>query len=141
LKYYKSRYRVSLFVATDNILAPVHVVPLPAAISTELKDIEVFFEVRAVMTRRSLQSLAQAGIVHLQVGIESLIPEVLEMVDKGTTPIDNLSERSGTSLNQRDGWAIWATLRCAGLADRISTLCRDSPVGSIRGSPPANPPG
>ncbi len=90
LKYWRERHGVSLFVATDNILAPSHTVALPAALRQETLDIDLFFEVRAVMSRRNLAALARAGIGHLQVGIESLIPELLEMVDKGTTPILNL---------------------------------------------------
>jgi hypothetical protein len=90
LKYWWQRHRVSLFVATDNILAPSHSVSLPAALRDAGLEVELFYEVRAVMSRRNLSALAGAGIVHLQVGIESLVPQVLQMVDKGTTPILNL---------------------------------------------------
>jgi ribosomal peptide maturation radical SAM protein 1 len=80
----------SVFIATDNIIDPKHLLSLPRRIGHQLPAIEVFFEVRAVMTRDQMSELAKGGIVHLQPGLESLIPEVLEMVKKGTTPIVNL---------------------------------------------------
>lgn len=107
LKHWRRRHGVSLFVATDNILAPAHTVSLPAALREEGLDIELFFEVRAVTSRRNLSALASAGIVHLQVGIESLVPEVLQMVDKGTTPILNLLfMRRAQELGVRYYWNL-----------------------------------
>jgi ribosomal peptide maturation radical SAM protein 1 len=80
----------SIFIATDNIIDPRHLVSLPRQFEHQLSGVEVFFEVRAVMTRVQMNGLARGGIVHLQPGLESLVPEVLEMVKKGTTPIVNL---------------------------------------------------
>jgi magnesium-protoporphyrin IX monomethyl ester (oxidative) cyclase len=80
----------TFFFATDNIIAPTHVTHLPALIRERLPPVELFFETRVAMQRTHLQELAGAGIVHMQAGIESLIQEVLDKTDKGTTPTSNL---------------------------------------------------
>lgn len=87
---HRERYGARTFVATDNIIDPRHLVHLPRALAEALPGVEVFFEVRAVMTRAQMRGLARGGVVHLQPGLESLVAEVLEMVKKGTTPIVNL---------------------------------------------------
>ncbi|WP_338865702.1 RiPP maturation radical SAM C-methyltransferase [Myxococcus stipitatus] len=90
LKTQREQHQTALFVATDNIIDPRHLVSLPRQLEQRLSGVELFFEVRAVMTRAQMSGLARGGIIHLQPGLESLVPEVLEMVKKGTTPIINL---------------------------------------------------
>jgi ribosomal peptide maturation radical SAM protein 1 len=90
LQQHRRRHNASFFFAVDNIIAPTHVTRLPQALRTHLPGAELFFEARVVMPRRHLRGIAAAGIRHLQPGVESLVPEVLEMVDKGTTPIINV---------------------------------------------------
>jgi ribosomal peptide maturation radical SAM protein 1 len=90
LKAQRELHRANIFVATDNIMDPGHLVSLPRQIERDLPRAELFFEVRAVMTRAQMSGLARGGFIHLQPGLESLVPEVLAMVKKGTTPIINL---------------------------------------------------
>lgn len=90
LRAQREQHQAAIFVATDNIIDPRHLVSLPRQIERELPGAELFFEVRAVMTRAQMGGLARGGFIHLQPGLESLVPEVLEMVKKGTTPIINL---------------------------------------------------
>jgi ribosomal peptide maturation radical SAM protein 1 len=90
LEHHHRVHGATFFFATDNIIAPTHVTHLPARIRERLPGVELFFETRVVMQRAHLQELAAAGIVHMQAGVESLVPEVLELTDKGTTPAGNL---------------------------------------------------
>jgi ribosomal peptide maturation radical SAM protein 1 len=89
LKEQHRRHRALFFVGMDNIIAPTHITNLPAALR-QVPGAEVFFEVRPVMRRRHFSELAKSGVVHMQPGIESLVPEVLDLVDKGTSPLDNV---------------------------------------------------
>jgi magnesium-protoporphyrin IX monomethyl ester (oxidative) cyclase len=87
---FREEHGATFFFATDNIIAPTHVTHLPRALKERLPGAELFFEARVVMQRSHLRGLADAGVVHIQAGVESLIRQVLSMTDKGTTPADNL---------------------------------------------------
>lgn len=87
---HRAQFAVDRFAGADNIMAPTHIVRLPLAIRRALPGIRLFFEVRAVLRRAHLEGLARAGFVDLQPGIESLITDVLDLVHKGTTAIDNI---------------------------------------------------
>ncbi|MEW6734910.1 MAG: RiPP maturation radical SAM C-methyltransferase [Acidobacteriota bacterium] len=90
LLHQRARYNVNFFFAMDNILDKDHVDTLPHALREELPDCEFFFEIRVTMQRNQMKALADAGIVHVQPGIESMISEVLHLVDKGTNAVINL---------------------------------------------------
>jgi magnesium-protoporphyrin IX monomethyl ester (oxidative) cyclase len=49
-----------------------------------------FFETKANLSRPQVQMLADAGVGWIQPGIESLQKDVLILLDKGTTPIQNV---------------------------------------------------
>jgi len=107
LEHYHRTYGATFFFATDNIIAPTHVTHLPAQLRARIPGVELFFETRVVMQRAHLQALAGAGIVHMQAGVESLIPEVLELTDKGTSPAANLCFlRRSLELRVRPYWNL-----------------------------------
>ncbi|RPJ32626.1 MAG: RiPP maturation radical SAM protein 1, partial [Planctomycetaceae bacterium] len=78
--------------ATDNILAVEHfrdllphlqAAPLPG-------DPNLFYSVKANMTRAQIRAMAQAGIRFVQPGIESLTNHLLQRMNKGVTALQNV---------------------------------------------------
>ena len=52
--------------------------------------VELFYEVKANLTRAQVAALARPGVRHVQPGIESLSDHVLRLMRKGTTALQNL---------------------------------------------------
>ena len=88
--YLASRYRLTNFEATDNILNPRYLASVLPAFRDSGFDFDLYFEVKATMTKDQVKLLAAAGARRLQPGIESLSTHVLELMGKGTTMLQNL---------------------------------------------------
>ena len=52
---------------------------------------EIFYEVKANLSREQLKLMAQAGVTHIQPGIESLSSNVLRLMRKGVRAIQNIN--------------------------------------------------
>jgi ribosomal peptide maturation radical SAM protein 1 len=50
----------------------------------------LFYEVKANLTRQQVQLLARSGVQHVQPGVESLSDDVLKLMRKGTTALQNI---------------------------------------------------
>jgi len=85
------RYRSFRFEAVDNILDMRYLRELFPAIVESGADYEFFYEVKANLTRAQLKLLAQAGVTHLQPGLESLSSHVLRLMDKGVRAAQNVN--------------------------------------------------
>lgn len=85
------RYRTFRFDAVDNILDPGYLKTLLPAITEGRRDYEIFYEVKANLTRPQLKSLAAAGVTQLQPGLESLSSAVLKLMDKGVRAAQNVN--------------------------------------------------
>jgi ribosomal peptide maturation radical SAM protein 1 len=85
------RYRSFRFEAVDNILDMNYLTELLPAIVQSGADYEIFYEVKANLTRSQLRLLAQAGVTHLQPGLESLSSNVLRLMDKGVRAAQNVN--------------------------------------------------
>jgi ribosomal peptide maturation radical SAM protein 1 len=83
------RYRNFRFEAVDNILDPIYLRELFPALTGN--DYEIFYEVKANLTRAQLKVLAQGGVTHLQPGLESLSTKVLRLMDKGVRAAQNVN--------------------------------------------------
>ena len=83
------RYRNFRFEAVDNILDPRYLRELFPAISGQ--DYEIFYEVKANLTREQLRVLRRGGVTHLQPGLESLSTNVLRLMDKGVRAAQNVN--------------------------------------------------
>jgi ribosomal peptide maturation radical SAM protein 1 len=82
---------VRTFGAVDNILYPKYLSGVFDVIAEQRIDYEFFFEVKPSVGRREqLQRLYRGGVRSIQPGIESLSTHVLELMDKGTTMLDNV---------------------------------------------------
>ena len=85
------RYRSFHFEAVDNILDMSYLKELFPAITDSGADYEIFYEVKANLTRAQLRLLARGGVTHLQPGLESLSSHVLRLMDKGVRAAQNVN--------------------------------------------------
>jgi ribosomal peptide maturation radical SAM protein 1 len=75
----------------DNILDMSYLKELFPAIIDSGADYEIFYEVKANLTRAQLRLLARGGVTHLQPGLESLSTNVLRLMDKGVRAAQNVN--------------------------------------------------
>jgi ribosomal peptide maturation radical SAM protein 1 len=85
------RYRSFHFEAVDNILDMSYLKELFPAIIDSGADYEIFYEVKANLTRAQLRLLSRGGVTHLQPGLESLSSHVLRLMDKGVRAAQNVN--------------------------------------------------
>jgi ribosomal peptide maturation radical SAM protein 1 len=85
------RYRSFRFEAVDNILDVGYLKELFPAIIASGADYEIFYEVKANLTRAQLRLLAQGGVTQLQPGLESLSSAVLGLMEKGVRAAQNVN--------------------------------------------------
>ena len=77
------------FEAVDNILDMRHLTTLMPRLAEF--DFELFYEVKANLSRAQLRTLAQAGVHRVQPGIESLSSHVLTLMRKGVRAAQNVN--------------------------------------------------
>jgi ribosomal peptide maturation radical SAM protein 1 len=82
------RYRTFRFEAVDNILDPGYLSTVMPALTTGGYDL--FYEVKANLSRADLRLLARAGVRRLQPGLESLNSRVLRLMRKGVRAAQNV---------------------------------------------------
>lgn len=76
--------------AVDNIMDMKYVGSLCSELGKQHWDINIFFEVKANLSREQLGVLRQAGVLRIQPGIESLSTRVLGLMRKGATKLINI---------------------------------------------------
>jgi ribosomal peptide maturation radical SAM protein 1 len=86
----QSRYRCDYIAAVDNILDMKYFRDLVPELGRRRLDIRLFYEAKANLTKQQIQTMQAAGITAFQPGIESLSSEVLRLMRKGTTAIQNI---------------------------------------------------
>ncbi|MFJ8113603.1 RiPP maturation radical SAM C-methyltransferase [Streptomyces sp. NPDC096132] len=74
----------------DNILDMGYFSSLCAQLAEEHWDVNLFFEVKANLTREQVATLKSAGILRIQPGIESLSTHVLQLMRKGASKLINI---------------------------------------------------
>jgi ribosomal peptide maturation radical SAM protein 1 len=85
------RHRSFSFEAVDNILDMAYLKELFPALVESRADYELFYEVKANLTRSQLRLLAQAGVTRIQPGLESLSSDVLRLMRKGVRAAQNVN--------------------------------------------------
>jgi magnesium-protoporphyrin IX monomethyl ester (oxidative) cyclase len=84
------RYGLRKFFVVDNILDLNHidtVLPMFAALE---EPYSIFYETKANLKRHQVQQLAEAGVLWLQPGIESMHDSLLGLMKKGNTALINV---------------------------------------------------
>jgi ribosomal peptide maturation radical SAM protein 1 len=84
------RHETYAFLSVDNILDQHYVEDVFGPLARQHKDYTFFFEVKANLTREQLRALARGGVRTIQPGIESLSTNVLRLMRKGTTRLQNV---------------------------------------------------
>lgn len=74
----------------DNILDHGYVCEVMPELKVRCPDIQLFYEVKTSLDREELCLLAEAGVKHLQPGIESLDTNLLSASRKGTSVLTNV---------------------------------------------------
>jgi ribosomal peptide maturation radical SAM protein 1 len=85
------RYRSFRFEAVDNILDMAYFTKLFPVLADHETGYEIFYEVKANLSREQVKLMAQAGVTHIQPGIESLSSNVLRLMRKGVRAVQNIN--------------------------------------------------
>ncbi|WP_454887644.1 RiPP maturation radical SAM C-methyltransferase [Sphingomonas oryzagri] len=104
-----SRYQTLDVVLADNILDMKYFSSLLPAIASRGWDVRLHYEIKANLKRAQLEQLRDAGVWHIQPGIESLSTNVLRIMDKGTSGPQNIRLlRECEELSLTTTWNILA---------------------------------
>lgn len=90
LAYLVDRWQIDQVEAVDNILDMKYFRDLLPELARARREIQLFYEVKANLSRKQIGLLAEAGVRRIQPGIESLSDHVLELMRKGTTGLRNI---------------------------------------------------
>jgi ribosomal peptide maturation radical SAM protein 1 len=90
IEYLRNRYGVESLSVVDNILDMRYFQTLLPMLVEQRIRMNLFYEVKANLTLAQVRQLAEAGIHHVQPGIESLSDRVLRLMRKGTTALQNI---------------------------------------------------
>jgi ribosomal peptide maturation radical SAM protein 1 len=85
-----SRYGIGRFYAMDLILPREYVQTLFPEIARREHKWMFFWEIKSNMKRHELEVLAAAGVRWIQPGIESLDSQLLRLMKKGVSPLQNI---------------------------------------------------
>ena len=85
-----NKYRCLTLNAVDNIIEMDYFNNLLPHLAEADIDLSIFYEVKANLSKAQVRKLATAGITTIQPGIESFNTEILRMMRKGITAIQNI---------------------------------------------------
>ncbi len=85
------RHRSLRFEAVDNILEMSYLKDLFPELAESEAGYELFYEVKANLDREQVKLMAQAGVAHIQPGLESLSSRVLGLMRKGVRAVQNVN--------------------------------------------------
>ncbi|HEX8346507.1 MAG TPA: RiPP maturation radical SAM C-methyltransferase [Actinoplanes sp.] len=83
-------YQIVHVDAVDNILDMQYLTSFCADLAERHWDVNMFFEVKANLTREQLRTMHLAGIMRVQPGIESLSTNILRLMRKGSSLLINV---------------------------------------------------
>ncbi|MFC1419065.1 RiPP maturation radical SAM C-methyltransferase [Streptacidiphilus cavernicola] len=99
------RHRVLDMYVVDNILDMGYLTTLLPRIVDSGYDLRMHIEIKANMRLNQLQVLADAGLIYVQPGIESLNSRVLDLMDKGVSGCQNVRMlRDGQATGLSVAW-------------------------------------
>lgn len=84
------KYKVVDLMMVDNIMDLSYMKELLPRLKELPWDLNIFYEVKANLIEEQIALFDEAGIKKIQPGIESLSSEVLKLMDKGITGIQNI---------------------------------------------------
>lgn len=84
------RYHTHEIAAVDNIIAMQYFQELLPRLAQMDLEVEFFYETKANLKKSQVLQLREAGVVRIQPGIESLNTNVLRIMRKGVTALQNI---------------------------------------------------
>jgi ribosomal peptide maturation radical SAM protein 1 len=90
LEQLAGRWGVTMVESVDNILDMRYFQDFLPSLAADQMGVQLFYEVKANLSRRHLKVLAAAGVHRIQPGIESMSDHVLTLMRKGTTALQNI---------------------------------------------------
>jgi ribosomal peptide maturation radical SAM protein 1 len=90
LAYLTKRYRVSSVAVVDNILDMKYFNNFVPELAHRGLRLNLYYEVKANLSKEQVRQLFEAGITEIQPGIESLSDSVLHLMRKGVTGLQNI---------------------------------------------------
>lgn len=102
------RYGLRRFQVVDNILDMSHLKTVIPRFAAERPRYDVFYETKANLNKKQVESLAAAGVKWIQPGLESMHDESLKLLGKGNTTWMNI--RLLKWADQFDMQVIWNVL-------------------------------
>ncbi|MGY3677690.1 RiPP maturation radical SAM C-methyltransferase [Streptomyces sp. TE33382] len=99
------KHRVLDMYVVDNILDMGYLSTVLPRIIESGYDLRLHIEIKANMRRNQLRTLADAGLIYVQPGIESLNKRVLDLMDKGVSGCQNVRMlRDGAETGLSVSW-------------------------------------
>lgn len=99
--------QTQICVFTDSILSHTQMKELPAALKARGVKLKFFSEIKSNITEEDVRSLAEAGFVQLQPGIESLQDDILKIMNKGCRAIRQIETlKSCRTYNMQLAWNL-----------------------------------
>ncbi|MEA1671954.1 RiPP maturation radical SAM C-methyltransferase [Nitrospirillum sp. BR 11163] len=109
IEYLVRRHRSLDVVLADNILEMSYLKTFIPEMSAKNWDVRLHYEIKGNLNRAQLTALRDAGVWHIQPGIESLSTNVLRLMRKGITGPQNVRLlRECEELNLTTTWNILA---------------------------------
>ena len=90
LEALSKRYGTKRFSITDNILDMGYLRSLFPELVKEARSYHLFYETKANIRKEQVELMAAAGVRAIQPGIESFSTDVLKLMGKGTTRLQNI---------------------------------------------------
>lgn len=90
MRFLSDRWQTDRIEMVDNILNMRYFSDLLPALAADGRPWEIFYEVKANLSRAQVASLRAAGVARIQPGIESLSDHVLKLIRKGTCGLRNV---------------------------------------------------
>ena len=85
-----AKHRRLTFSAVDNIIDMKYFNDFLPLLRDSGIDFELFYETKANLTKDQLRMMRNAGVTHIQPGIESLSNPILSLMRKGVTTLQNI---------------------------------------------------
>lgn len=90
LEQLSQTWGIETLEAVDNILDMHYFETWLPQLAARVERLQLFFEIKANLSREQVTLMAEAGIYRVQPGIESLSDKILKLMHKGTTALRNV---------------------------------------------------
>jgi ribosomal peptide maturation radical SAM protein 1 len=107
MDYLQKTWGIARFLAVDNIMDMHHIEPVFGVLREREEQYQFFYEIKSNLKRHQLATIAAGGVTWIQPGIESLNDEILSLMDKGVTALQNICLlRNAQEIGQQCLWSI-----------------------------------